>query len=105
MHIRRDDVVEVIAGDDTGRRGKVLRVEPRKGRAIVEGINRVYRHLKRSRKNPQGGRLEIEAAMHVSNLLVVCNKCNKGVRVGFHKETDGSKHRVCRKCGADLGEL
>jgi large subunit ribosomal protein L24 len=105
MHIRRDDVVEVIAGDDTGRRGKVLRVEPRKGRAIVEGINRVYRHLKRSRKNPQGGRLEIEASMHVSNLLVVCNKCNKGVRVGFCKETDGSKHRVCRKCGADLGEL
>jgi len=105
MHIRRDDMVEVITGDDTGMRAKVLRVDPRKGRAIVEGVNRVYRHLKRSRKNPQGGRLEIEAPVHVSNLLVVCTKCNKGVRVGFRKESDGSKHRVCRKCGADLGEL
>jgi large subunit ribosomal protein L24 len=105
MHIRRDDIVEVIAGDDTGVRAKVLRVDPRKGRAIVEGVNRVYRHLRRSRKNPQGGRLEIEAPVHVSNLLVVCSKCNKGVRVGFRRDADGSKHRICRKCGADLGEL
>jgi large subunit ribosomal protein L24 len=105
MHIRRDDVVEVIAGDDTGMRAKVLRVDPRKGRAIVEGVNRVYRHLRRSRKNPQGGRLEIEAPIHVSNLLVVCSKCDRGVRVGFRKDADGTKHRVCRKCGADLGEL
>jgi large subunit ribosomal protein L24 len=105
MHIRRDDIVEVIAGDDTGVRAKVLRVDPRKGRAIVEGVNRVYRHLRRSRKNPQGGRLEIEAPVHVSNLLVVCSKCNRGVRVGFRRDADGSKHRICRKCGADLGEL
>jgi len=105
MHIRRDDLVEVIAGDDKGTRAKVLRVDPRKGRAIVEGVNRVYKHLKRSRKNPQGGRLEIEAPVHVSNLQVVCAKCDKGVRVGFRRETNGKKHRVCRKCGADLGEL
>jgi large subunit ribosomal protein L24 len=105
MHIRRDDIVEVIAGDDTGMRAKVLRVDPGKGRAIVEGVNRVYRHLRRSRKNPQGGRLEIEAPVHISNLLKVCSKCNKGVRVGFRTDADGSKHRICRKCGADLGEL
>jgi large subunit ribosomal protein L24 len=105
MHIRRDDMVVVIAGDDKGTRAKVLRVDPRKGRAVVEGVNRVYKHLKRSRKNPQGGRLEIEAPMHLSNLQVVCSKCNKGVRVGIRREADGSKHRVCRKCGADLGEL
>ncbi|MBE3123355.1 MAG: 50S ribosomal protein L24 [Planctomycetes bacterium] len=105
MHIRRDDTVEVIAGDDRGQRAKVLRVDPRKGRAIVEGINRVYKHLKRSRKNPQGGRLEIEAPVHVSNLQMVCSKCDKGVRVGVRTEADGKKHRVCRKCGADLGEL
>jgi large subunit ribosomal protein L24 len=105
MHIRRDDIVEVIAGDDAGSRAKVLRVDPRKGRAIVEGVNRVYRHLRRSRKNPQGGRLEIEAPVHVSNLLVVCSKCDRGVRVGFRRDADGSKHRICRRCGADLGEL
>lgn len=97
--------MEVIAGDDRGQRAKVLRVDPRKGRAIVEGINRVYKHLKRSRKNPQGGRLEIEAPVHVSNLQMVCSKCDKGVRVGVRTEADGKKHRVCRKCGADLGEL
>jgi large subunit ribosomal protein L24 len=105
MHIRRDDTVMVIAGDDKGTRARVLRVDPRKGRAIVEGVNRVYKHLRRSRKNPQGGRLEIEAPIHVSNLLVVCSKCNQGVRVGFTRDADGKKRRVCRKCGADLGEL
>jgi large subunit ribosomal protein L24 len=105
MHIRRDDMVVVIAGDDKGTRAKVLRVDTRKGRAVVEGVNRVYKHLKRSQKNPQGGRLEIEAPMAVSNLQVVCTKCNKGVRTGIKVDADGTKHRVCRKCGADLGEL
>jgi large subunit ribosomal protein L24 len=105
MHIRRDDVVEVLAGDDRGRRARVLSIDPRKGRAVVEGINRVYKHLRRSRKNPQGGRLEIEAPLHVSNLQLVCAKCDKAVRPGTKVEADGKKHRVCRKCGADLGEL
>jgi large subunit ribosomal protein L24 len=105
MHIRRDDVVEVVTGDDRGRRARVLRVMPRKGRAVVEGVNRVYKHLRRSRKNPQGGRLEIEASLDVSNLQLVCTKCDKAVRTGARVEADGKKHRVCRKCGADLGEL
>jgi large subunit ribosomal protein L24 len=105
MHIRRDDTVEVRTGDDRGVRAKVLRVDPKKGRAIVEGVNRVFKHLRRSRKNPQGGRLEIEASIDVSNLLVVCSKCNKGVRVGRRTDDKGKKHRVCRQCGADLGEL
>ncbi len=105
MHIRRDDMVEVKAGDDKGARAKVLRVDPKKGRAIVEGVNRVHKHLRRSRKNPQGGRLEIEASIDASNLLVVCTKCNKGVRLGRRTDDKGKKHRVCRKCGADLGEM
>jgi large subunit ribosomal protein L24 len=105
MHIRRDDTVEIIAGDDKGARGRVLRVDPRKGRAIIEGVNRVYRHLKRSRKNPQGGRLEIEAPIQVSNLLPVCPKCNKATRVGSRQDEAGKKFRVCRQCGKDLGEI
>jgi large subunit ribosomal protein L24 len=104
MHIRRDDTVEVVTGDDRGARARVLSVEPRKGTAIVEGVNRVFKHLRRSRKNPQGGRLEIEAAINVSNIQVVCPKCDKPVKVGF-RTTDGKKHRVCRKCGNDFGEL
>ena len=105
MHIRRDDTVEVITGDDKGVRGRVLRVDPKKGRAIVEGINRVYRHLRASRKTPQGGRLEIEASMAISNLLPVCPKCNRGRRVAFRKDPDGKKHRHCRACDADLGGM
>jgi len=105
MRIRRDDTVEVIAGDDRGVRARVLRVDRRKGKAIVEGVNRVYRHLRRSRKHPQGGRLEIEAPIDLSNLKLVCPKCDKGVRVGVRFDEDGSKHRVCRSCGADLGRM
>lgn len=105
MHIRRDDTVEVISGDDKGVRARVLSVDVGRGRAIVEGVNRVFKHLRRSRKNPQGGRLEIEAPVELSNLLVVCPKCDKGVRVGKRKDDAGKKFRVCRKCGADLGEL
>lgn len=98
-------MVLVIAGDDKGARAKVLRVDPRKGLAIVEGVNRVYKHLRRSRKNPQGGRLEIEAPVRCSKLMVICSKCDKGVRVGFRTDDKGKKHRLCRKCGGDLGEL
>ncbi|MBL7139483.1 MAG: 50S ribosomal protein L24 [Planctomycetes bacterium] len=105
MRIRRDDTVEVITGADKGLRARVLRVDPRKGKAIVEGVNRVYKHLRRSRKHPQGGRLEIEAPVDLSNLQLVCSKCNKGVRVGARRDDDGTKHRVCRACGADLGEV
>jgi large subunit ribosomal protein L24 len=105
MHIRRDDMAEVIAGDDKGVRARVLSVDAGRGRAIVEGVNRVHKHLRRSRKNPQGGRLEIEAPVRLSNLLVVCSKCDRGVRVGARTDENGKKFRVCRRCGADLGEL
>jgi large subunit ribosomal protein L24 len=105
MHIRRDDMVEVICGEDRGARARVLRVDRGKEQAIVEGVNRVYKHLRRSRKHPQGGRLEIEAPIDLSNLKLVCNKCNKGVRTGVRIDGDGAKHRVCRTCGGDLGEL
>jgi len=105
MHVRQGDTVEVVAGDDKGARARVLRVDRKKGKAIVEGVNRVYKHLRRSRRNPQGGRLEIEAPVDLSNLLVLCRRCDKGVRVGYQRGDDGKKRRVCRACGADLGEL
>lgn len=105
MHIRRDDTVEVMTGEDRGVRARVLRVDRRKRQAIVEGVNRVYKHLRRSRRNPQGGRLEIEAPVDLSNLKLVCAKCDKGVRVGVRTDDDGTKHRLCRACGADLGKM
>ena len=105
MHVRRDDTVEVMTGEDRGVRARVLRVDRRKRQAIVEGVNRVYKHLRRSRRHPQGGRLEIEAPVDLSNLRIVCAKCDKGVRVGVRIDEDGTKHRVCRACGADLGKV
>ncbi|NLX14399.1 MAG: 50S ribosomal protein L24 [Phycisphaerales bacterium] len=108
-HIRRDDLVEVIAGDHKGERGKVLRVLPKRNMVIVQGINMVYRHVRPSRRNPQGGRLQKEAPIHVSNVLPVDEKTGRGVRVKFSVETDPrgtvvAKYRVS-KAGTRLNEL
>lgn len=105
MHIKAEDIVEVIAGDDKGVRGKVLRVDRGTGKLVVEGVNRVYKHVKRSQKNPQGGRLSKEMPIPVSNVFVICNKCNRGVRTGARYLTDGRKERYCRKCGSTLGAV
>ncbi len=108
-HIRRDDLVEVIAGDHKGERGKVLRVLPKKNMVVVQGINMVYRHVRPSRRNPQGGRLQKEAPIHVSNVLPVDEKAGRGLRVKFQTEYDPhgkvqSKYRVS-KTGTRLNEL
>jgi large subunit ribosomal protein L24 len=99
--VRKDDVVEVIAGDHKGAQGKVLRVLPDKQRVVVEGVNMVYRHVRRSRKNPQGGRIQKEAPIHLSNVMVRHPKTLRGTRVHFTVERDArgrivSKHRVAR---------
>jgi large subunit ribosomal protein L24 len=96
MLIRAGDLVEVRTGNARGTRAKVLTVQPLKGRLVVEGVNRVYRHVKRSQKNQQGGRLSKEMPIDASNVLFVC-----GVKVA----ADGGRARACRKCGADQGAL
>ena len=105
MLIRSGDLVEVKAGNAKGTRAKVLSVQPEKGRLVVEGVNRVYRHVKRSQKNQQGGRLSKEMPIDASNVLVVCASCGKAARLGVKVAADGGRSRVCRKCGADLGAL
>ena len=106
MYIRKDDTVVVIAGDDAGKApARVLRVLPRKGKIVVEGVNRVYKHLKPSRRNPQGGRLSKEMPINVSNVLLYCNHCRRGVRLGRRYTADGRKERYCKKCGTTLGTL
>jgi len=97
--VRKDDRVEVIAGEHKGARGKVLRVDPVKGRVVVEGVNMVYRHVRRSRQHPQGGRIQKEAPIHLSNVMPVDPKTDKGTRVHFQAERDehgklASKQRV-----------
>ena len=107
MHVRKDDMVEVISGDDAlkGRPRKVLRVLPDENKVVVEGVNRVYKHVKPSRRNPQGGRLSKEMPMAASNVLLYCATCRRGVRIGKRYTGDGRKERFCKKCGNGLGFL
>ena len=105
MHIRLNDTVEVIAGADKGVRAKVTRMIPTLDKLVVEGVNRVYKHLRRSQKNPQGGRLSKEMPISVSNVLLVCPKCGKATRTGSKVQADGSKDRTCKKCKAEIGTL
>ena len=107
MHVRKDDMVEVITGDDAekGRPRRVLRVLPDKNKVVVEGVNRVYKHVKPSRRNPQGGRLSKEMPVAASNVLLYCPTCRHGVRAGRRYGADGHKERFCKKCSASLGVL
>jgi large subunit ribosomal protein L24 len=105
MHIRKDDIVEVISGDDRGKRGRVLAVYPKKGKLLVEGINRVYKHMRPSRQNQQGGRLSKEMPVEVSNVQLICPQTNKPTRVGIRYLPDGSKERYSKKSGASMGRI
>ena len=105
MWIRVDDTVEIIAGDDRGTRGKVLRVQRGAGKAIVEHVNRVYKHVRRSQRNPQGGRLSMEMPIRLSNVALVCEACGVATRLGVRYLDDGSKERFCKKCGGGNGQI
>ena len=99
MKIAKNDIVEVIAGNDRGKRGKVLKVLPRSKRIVVEGVNFIHRHTRPRRQGDQGGIIEKEAPIDVSNVMLVCSKCNTGVRVRTKVLADKSKTRVCTQCG------
>lgn len=103
MRVKVDDLVEVIAGDDCGVRGKVLSVNGQTGKVVVEGVNRVYKHVRRSQRNPQGGRLSKEMPVPVSNVMVVCPRTNQPTRVGYRYLADGSKERYAKVSGESLG--
>src|SRR5262245_19313645 len=105
MHIRKDDIVEVISGDDKGKRGRVLRVLHEEGKILVEGINRVYKHLRPSRQNAQGGRLSKEMPVDISNVQLICPQTNKPTRVGVRFLPDGSKERYSKKSGVSMGKV
>ena len=102
-HIKRGDTVMVIAGKDKGTTGRVLRVLTEKQRVVVEGVNRVWKHVRPSQRNPQGGRIQKDAPIHISNVMPLDPATGKGTRVHF-EERDGVKHRIT-KGGTDLGKL
>lgn len=97
--IRKNDKVIVIAGKEKGKIGAVLKVDEKKGRAIVEKINMVKRHTRPGGKSAQGGIIEKEASIHISNLMIMCDKCAEPARIGKRILEDGSKVRACKKCG------
>jgi large subunit ribosomal protein L24 len=99
MNIRKNDTVLVIAGKDRGKRGRVRFAYPRKERLLVEGINFVKKHSRARGAVRQAGIIEREAPIHVSNVMLVCTKCNKPTRVGSRLLADGRKVRFCRSCG------
>ncbi len=101
MNIKKGMTVRVISGNHRGEEGKVLHVFPKKERIIVEGVNFIKRHTRPSQENPQGGIVEREAAMHISNVMVMHG--GKPTRVGYKKLDDGSKVRIARKTGEEIG--
>ena len=105
MRIKVDDIVEVTTGDDRGVRGKVLSVDHEARKMVIEGVNRVYKHVRRSQKNPQGGRLSKEMPVRRSNVALVCEKCNAATRIGARYNAEGAKERFCKKCGAGIGVI
>ena len=99
IHIKKDDKVKVIVGKDKGKIGKVLKVDKKKNRLLIEKINLVKRHAKPSAKNRQGGIVEGEAPVVISNVMIMCNKCVNPTRVKMQHLEDGKKIRLCVKCG------
>ncbi len=102
MKVVKNDTVLVISGNSRGKKGKVLKVFPKEQRVIVEGINFIKRHTKKSQKNPQGGIIEKEAPIHVSNVLVICPKCGNPARIGRKLLEDGKRIRNCKSCNEML---
>jgi large subunit ribosomal protein L24 len=98
LKLKKDDIVEVIAGREKGKKGKILALFPDDGKLTIEKLNMLKRHTKPSAQNKQGGIVEKEGPMAISNVLLVCDKCGKGVRTKRKKLEDGKRVRVCVKC-------
>ncbi len=102
LHVKKGDLVQVIAGKDKGKRGRIKKVFPSEMRVIVEKVNMVKKHQRPTDKYPQGGIIEKEASIHVSNVMIVCENCGRPVRTRKKILPDGTKVRVCVRCGEIL---
>lgn len=102
LKIRKGDKVQVLSGKDKGKTGTVSRALPEKDKVIVDGVNVAKKHQKPTQAIQQGGIIDKDMPIHVSNVAIVCDSCSKPTRVGYRFEPDGTKIRICRKCGGDL---
>jgi large subunit ribosomal protein L24 len=106
MHIRKGDMVEVVSGDDSGTRGTVMSVDRKNGKIVIEGVNKVYKHVKRGHpKSPSGGRLHKELGIDASNVMLICPQTNKPTRVGVKVNADGSKELISKRSGAAIRQI
>lgn len=104
LSLKKNDLVQVIAGREKGKSGKILRVDAKNTRVLIEKLNTVKRHVKPSQKYPQGGIIEKETGIHYSNVLLMCPKCARGVRFKISQDAkSGKKSRVCKRCSENLG--
>lgn len=102
VHVRTGDTVVVLSGREKGKKGKVIAVSPKEGKVIIEKVNLVKKHVKPRRMGEQGGIVEAEGAMYASKVQIVCPRCGKATRVGHKILEDGSRERICKKCGEAL---
>lgn len=106
MHLRKGDTVEVVAGDDSGKRGSIISIDRKNRKVVVQGVNRVFKHVKRGHpKSPQGGRLNMEMPIDASNVMLICPETNKPTRVGVKLNDDGSKDLVAKGSGARMRQI
>lgn len=103
MKVRKGDTVKVLVGEHAGQTGVVLKVDNETGSVLVQGVNLVWKHMRRSVRNPRGARIEKEAPMPICKVMVVCPNCSKPTRVGFARGKDGRKMRLCRHCKKTFG--
>lgn len=102
VHVKTGDTVVVLSGKNKGKQGKVMAVSPKEGKVIVENVNMVSKHIKPRKMGEAGGIVKAEGAMYASKVQIVCPRCKKPTRIGHKINEDGTKNRICRKCGEIL---
>ena len=102
MHVKTNDTVIVLSGRDKGKQGKVLRTDPKDGKVIVEGISVAKKHQKPRKQGEEGGIIKMETPIYASKVMRVCPKCDKPTKSAYSFREDGTKYRVCKKCGAEI---
>ena len=102
LHIKKDDTVVILSGNDRGKKGKVLEVSPKEGKVIVEGCHMVTKHVKPRKMGDPGGIVKAEGALYASKVQVICPHCNKATRIAYKTFADKTKSRVCKHCGETL---
>ncbi len=100
--IKKKDTIKILTGKDSGKIGNILEVDKKKGKVLIEGLNLVKKAMRKTKKDQKGGIRDIESYIDVSNIILVCPKCKKPTRVGYRMDENKKKHRVCKKCKADI---